>query len=232
MAKVERKYWNPEIETMPLDKLKRLQEERLQSTVARAYEKSAFYHRKFDAAGVKPGDIRTIEDVRKLPLIEDAEFRATPLTERLTTPFSEVKKICSSGGTTGIPSPLPRTAQDWEDIVEGNARTFWTAGIHPGDIVQVRQMYECIGLALARMGVSSLTICAGRGFMDNQIRLAQMMDATIIIDGPSLLLQYLRRAEELGIYIKDTKLRGAWVLGEGWSKGKREAAVKRTRLPI
>ena len=217
MAKAERKFWAPEIEAMPLDKLKRLQEERLQSVVARAYERSAFYRKKFDAAGVKPGDIKTVEDVKNLPLIEDAEFRATPIAERLTVPLSQVKKICSSGGTTGVPSPFPRTARDWEDIVDRNCRAFWSAGIRPGDIVQIRPMYECFGEVCTNIGVQSLTLCAGRGFTDNQIRLAQMMDATIIIDGPSLLLQYLRRAEELGIHIRDTKIRRAWGLGEGWA---------------
>lgn len=214
---MERKYWDPEIETMPLDKLRKLQYERLRATLAHAYDNSTFYHKRFEAAGLRPSDIKTIEDVRKLPLLDDAEFRGTPIPERLAVPLSEVKKVCSSGGTTGIPSPLPRTQEDWEDIIDRNSRAFWIAGIRSGDIVQIRPMYECFPIACTNTGAFNLTICAGRGNMDNQIRLAQMAGATIIIDGLALLLQYLRRAEELGIHVKDTKIRGAWGIGEGWS---------------
>jgi phenylacetate-CoA ligase len=226
----ERKYWDPEIETMSINKLKELQGERLRTTVVHAYEDSAFYRRRFDAAGVKPSDIKSIEDVSKLPLLEDKEFRETPIEERITVPFSEVTKIGSSGGTTGIPSPFPRTASDWKDIVDRNVRVMWGVGIRPSDIVQIRPMYECFGIACSNLGANNLTICAGRGNMDNQIRLAQMLGATIIIDGLALLLQYLNRAEELGIHIKDTKIRGAWGIGEGWSDAYTKKMEKKWEL--
>jgi len=213
----ERKYWDPEIETITINELKELQGERLRATVTHAYEDSAFYRQRFDAAGVKPSDIKSIEDISRLPLLEDKEFRETPIGERITVPFSEVTKICSSGGTTGMPSPFPRTASDWKDIIDRNTRVMWAAGIRPGDIVQLRLMFECFGIACSNIGATNLTICAGRGNMDSQIMLAQMKGATIIIDGLALLLQYLNRAEELGIHVKDTKLRGAWGMGEGWS---------------
>ncbi len=71
----EKKYWDPETETMPIDKLRKLQGARLQELVSYAYEKSKFYKRKYDEAGVKPSDIHTIEDLKKLPLIEDDEIR-------------------------------------------------------------------------------------------------------------------------------------------------------------
>jgi len=230
----ERKYWDPEIETMPLGALKKLQLKRLQEVLGRAYEKSVFYRRRFDAAGVKPGDINALDDITKLPLLKDSEFRAAPVAERITVPTSEVYKICSSGGTTGTPSPFPRTAKDWEEMVNKNCRAFWMAGIRPGDIVQIRPMYECFGVACTKMGASNLTICAGRGNMDNQIKLAKMMNATVVIDGLALLVQYLRRAEELGISIRDTKLRGAWGIGEGWADSftkKMEARWGLTFLP-
>ncbi len=217
MVGTERKYWHPEIETMPLDELKKLQGERLAATVTRAYEKSPFYRKRFDAAGVKPSDIRTVEDVAKLPLLDDGDFRAVPVRERVTVPFTEVRKICSSGGTTGVPSPFPRTQSDFDDIVDRNTRACWMAGIRPSDIVQIRPMYECFPLAVAGTGASNLTLCAGRGNMDSQIRLAQMLGATVVVDGLALALQYLRRAEEIGILVKDTKLRAAWGIGEGWS---------------
>jgi len=75
----EKKYWDSEAETMPIDRLKKLQGERLQELVAYACEKTKFYRRKYDEAGVRPSDIHTIDDLKKLPLIEDDEIRNAPL---------------------------------------------------------------------------------------------------------------------------------------------------------
>ena len=98
----EKKYWDEEMETMPLGKLRQLQEERLRMVVVRAYEKSAFYRRKFDEAGVKPADIRTLADIMKLPLILDAEYRAAPIPERLAIPLSEARVVCSSADRKSV----------------------------------------------------------------------------------------------------------------------------------
>ena len=78
----EKKYWESDIETMPLDKLRELQEERLREIVTWAYEKTKLYRRKFDQAGVKPSDIKTLDDLRKLPLTDDKEIRNTPMEEK------------------------------------------------------------------------------------------------------------------------------------------------------
>jgi len=95
----EKKYWDPEAETMPIDKLRRLQGERLQELVAYAYEKTKFYRRKFDEADVKPSDIQTIDDLKKLPLIEDDEIRNAPLEDKLSVPW-----IQDSDLRIGVPS--------------------------------------------------------------------------------------------------------------------------------
>ena len=92
----ERRYWDREAETMSRNKLRKLQETRLQELVAYAYEKTKFYRRKFAEAGVKPSDVNTIDDLKKLPLIEDSEIRNAPLDEKLSVPLSEVDQCCSS----------------------------------------------------------------------------------------------------------------------------------------
>lgn len=232
---IQKKYWDPEIETMSSDALRKLQLSRLQEVVSRAYEKSNLYRQRFDTAGVKPTDINRLDDIKKLPLLEDAEFRATPLQDRLTVPISQIPVICSSGGTTGIPSPLPRTQRDWENnCIARQARARWTAGFRPGDIAQERTNYECTGAANKLIGVQRLTLCAGRGFLDNQIRLAQLLGVTIIVDVPSFALRYLDRARELGIDIKQTKIRAIWPGSETWVesyKKRLEARYGVTFLP-
>ena len=87
-----KKYWDEELETMPHDKLERLETEKLQEMVAWAYERSALYKRKFDRAGVKPEDIKTREDIRKLPLTTYFEdFCQTTVADKLAVPEDEVK---------------------------------------------------------------------------------------------------------------------------------------------
>ena len=112
----ERKYWNPEIETMPLDKLRKLQEARLKERVAWAYERTKLYRRKFDEAGVKPRDIKTLEDITKLPLTDDViDIRGKPLSDKLAIPQEEIKMFHStSGTTTGIPEAIPFSEKDKE----------------------------------------------------------------------------------------------------------------------
>ena len=111
----ERKYWNEEIETMTLDKLEKLQEERLRTVVTRAYERTAFYRKKFNEAGVKPEDVRTIADLKKLPLVHSSEdFRKAPIVDRLAVPYEEVRYVESTSGTTGIPMAVLWSKRDWD----------------------------------------------------------------------------------------------------------------------
>jgi phenylacetate-CoA ligase len=211
MAK-EKKYWDEEMETMPLDKLHELREQRLQEAVTNVYEKSIFYRRKWDEAGVKPTDISKLEDIQKLPIIEDAEYRSSPILERITVPLSEVKAYCSSGGTTGIPDILPRTQEDWEECFARVCRVFWTLGIRPGDTIRMLTGFECHQRAYELLGASVMLLHAGRGVLDNQIRLDQMANVNILNHIASLVWQYFERARELGV--KHT-IRKVLAVGEG-----------------
>lgn len=137
MAK-EKKFWDEEFETLPLEKLKRLQLERLQGLVTRAYEKTSFYRKKFDEADVKPSDITALEDIRKLPITEDDDTRGKPIADRLGIPEEEIKVFSStSGTTTGIPEPLAFNKNDIDLFFDGEARGKWAIGVRPHDVVQI-----------------------------------------------------------------------------------------------
>ena len=134
----ERKFWDEEMETMPLDKLRKLQGERLQELVTIAYDKTALYRRKLDEAGVKPSDINTVEDISKLPFTEDEDIRGKPLSEKLTIADNEVKVFSStSGTTTGIPEPIVLTKKDFDAFLYGEARSKWAMGVRPDDVIQI-----------------------------------------------------------------------------------------------
>jgi phenylacetate-CoA ligase len=215
MAK-ERKYWDAEAETMPVEKLRRLQGERLQGLVAYAYEKTKFYKRKYDEAGVKPSDIHGIDDLKKLPLIEDEEIRNAPLENKLSVPWSEVKQCCSSSGTTGFPEPLAMTRNDFDTAcIDSAARLEWTIGVRPTDIVQHLMGLPCLSMVSRALGAATVGEQAGRGRLENQIVLGKMMHVTVLETMPSMAFQYFEKAKELGIDIRETDIRLIVGIGEG-----------------
>ena len=215
----ERKYWNPEAETMPLDKVRKLQGERLQEFVAWAYERTAFYRRKFDEAGIKPSDINTLDDLVKIPLTKDSEIRQAPMEDKIAIPWEEVYRFCSSSGTTGLPEIIPFKREDFEiGCVDSIARGKWAIGLRPGDVIYNLIGYPCMDRVSEAIGVTIVGSQVGRGNLDHQIKLADGMGVTVLEQIPSLALRYFDRARELGIDIRKSKVRLIIAYGEGWAE--------------
>lgn len=218
--KSDKKYWNEKIETMPANKMKKLQSKRLQSVVAHAYENSKLYKRKFQEAGIKPTDINSLDDIVKLPLTEDVEdIRNSAFEDKLSIPIDQVKMYHStSGTTTGIPEPIPYSANDVNAFFEGETRARWTAGARPSDVVQVLTGFDCCHRGYVNLGATCLLLSAGRGFIDKQISLTQTTGVTIIEHMPSLVIKYFERAKELGFDVKKSKLKYISGVGEAWAE--------------
>ena len=233
MAK-ERKYWNEELETMPPDKMRKLQEERLQNLVSWAYERTELYRRKFDEAGIKPQDINTLEDIQKLPLTDDVkDIRGVPMSVKLAIPENEIQMFHStSGTTTGIPEPVPYSKKDKEAFFEAETRGRWTMGARPGDVVQVLTGFDCCLQGYINTGATCLLLSAGRYDRDRQIILTKTAGVTIIEHMPSLLLKYFERAKELGIDIRDTKLRLVSGIGESWADSYKKKVELQYGIPF
>ncbi|MFH1625163.1 MAG: hypothetical protein ABID54_08400 [Pseudomonadota bacterium] len=218
MAK-ERKFWDEGLETMPLDRLRKFQEKRLQETIGRVYERTKFYRQKFDEAGVRPSDINTLDDLKKLPLIHSSEdFRKAPIPDRLAVPFEEVKYLESSSGTTGVPLAVLWSGKDWKNLMDAEARARWTIGTRPSDVVHVLTGFPCCQAGYQHLGAMVMALSAGRGVLDNQIRLGQMVDVSVLEYLPSLILKYFERATEMGYDIKNGSIRLISALGEGWAE--------------
>ena len=223
----ERPYWDQEAETMPYNELRKLQEQRLQELVAYAYERTKFYQNKFDEAGVKPSDIHTLDDLKKLPLIEDDDIRNAPLEDKLSVPLSEVHQCCSSSGTTGFPEPLALTRNDFDiACIDSVARLEWTMGVRPTDLVQHLMGLPCLNLVSKVMGARTMGEQAGRGRMDNQILLGKMMGITVLETMPSIALQYFERAKEIGTDIRKTAIRLVVGIGEGIAESVKKKAAE------
>ncbi len=143
----ERKFWNEKIGTMSRDEMKELQLERLKKQLVYNYQNSMFYKKKFEQAGMKPEDVRSLEDYRHIPLTTKDEQRKAqeesirgfghPYGNATITcaPIEKIVRVNSTSGTTGTPTLYTLTKHDVEVVNEMHARKFWMAGIRPGHVI-------------------------------------------------------------------------------------------------
>ena len=134
----DQKYYDPEIECMPRPELEALQLERLKDMVAYAYDNTVYYKRAFDEAGVKPGDIESLDDIAKFPFCDKKTERETQhvgsfFGEMCSVPEEEVIFMATSSGSTGVPTVSPFTQEDFDLWQDTEARLFWQAGMRPND---------------------------------------------------------------------------------------------------
>ena len=121
-------YWNEEYECMPREKLCVLQEKRLRETVSRVYENVPFYRNAFDKIGLKPDDIKSLDDLKKLPFTNKDDLRDNYPYGLFAVPLSEVIRLHASSGTTGKPTVVGYTRQDIRSWAEVMARSLSCCG--------------------------------------------------------------------------------------------------------
>ena len=220
MAK-RREYWGAEVETAPRDELRRIQQERLKELVERLYQRSAYYKRRFAEVGIKPDDIRTVEDIRKIPLTRYTHD--IPPEDLLTIPLSEAPFIMSSGGTTGTPKPLYLSRKDldmWGEIVGGRLSTMY--GIGRGDVMHMGFPWVVPMEGFLKAGARYLPMYHTTMFVDSQIRLMESMKVSSIFCGAAQFLGIYRRAKEMGVNLGKAGLRVAIFTGESWAENYRK----------
>jgi phenylacetate-CoA ligase len=222
------------IEKTSLKELKEIQNRRLRHLVKWGYERTGLYHRKFDEAGMKPKDIRNVEDLKKAPLTRYLEdFVKTPLSDKLAVPIEEVKEVSSTSGTlSGFTQPFMMTKKEAKAYYQNEARMRGICGVTASDVVQVLTGFECCRNGYYYLGSTVLMDHAGRRNMDHQIRLTQVMGVTVLEHLPSHVLLFFERAKQLGIDIKKTKLRMVVGVGEGWAEAYRKKVEKEYGIPF
>ena len=132
------KYWEPEIETLPRAELEALQLRSLRGELAHAYANSPYYRRSFDAAGLKPEDVKSLSDIKKFPFIDkktqrDAQGVGSFLGELAAVPEEEVVFVSTSSGSTGVPTMSQFTKKDFDEFQNVESRWFWQASMRPND---------------------------------------------------------------------------------------------------
>lgn len=218
--------YNPEMECMDRESMRKLQSERLQKIVKTCYENVPFYRKNMDRMGVKPEQIKSIDDIIKLPFTTKHDLRDEYPFGLQAVPMNKVSRIHASSGTTGKPVVATYTPHDVECWSEGVARVMAAGDIGPGDIVQVSYGYGLFtgGLGAhdgaAKLGAVQLPTSAGNS--EKQIMLMQDFGSTALACTPSYALHLAEVIEKSDhVHLKNLKLKSGFFGAEPWTEGMR-----------
>ncbi|MEM0203435.1 MAG: phenylacetate--CoA ligase [Archaeoglobaceae archaeon] len=227
-------FWNPSIERMPKKDLERIQEKKLRALVSNAYNYSPFYRKKFDELGIKPEDIKSLDDVQKLPFTKKSDLRENYPFGMFAVPLSQIVRFHASSGTTGKPTLVGYTENDIRVWAESLCRGLVSCGVTHEDIIQIAYGYGLFtgGLgfhyAAEMIGATALPISTGN--TARQIELMKDLGVTVIACTPSYMLYMAEFAEKMGTSIRDTKLRIGIFGAEPWSEETRRRIEEKTGI--
>ena len=198
--------FQPEIETMGREEMRALQLQRLQQTVRYVYERVPLYRERLDAMKVRPEDIRSLDDVRRLPFTTKEDFRNNYPYGMFAVPMKDIVRIHASSGTTGKPTVVGYTEQDVEMWATCVARLCAAGGATNEDIAQISFGYGlftgALGLhfGLAKLGAAVVPISSGN--TERQIQLMADFGSTVLVATPSYALYMAEVAERMGMMDK------------------------------
>ncbi len=227
--------FNPKYECMEREELRALQSERLIKTVKTCYEKSPFYRKKMDEVGVKPEDIKSIDDISKLPFTTKIDLRDEYPFGLQVVPQSEIVRIHASSGTTGKPVVATYTKNDLEVWSEGVARVMSAGGVTKDDIVQVSYGYGLftggLGAHDGALKIGATQLPTSSGNTKKQIMLMKDFGTTALCCTPSYAMHIAEAIENSDtLSLSDMKLRVGFFGAEPWSNGMRKTIEKRLNL--
>ncbi|MBE6799287.1 MAG: phenylacetate--CoA ligase [Ruminococcaceae bacterium] len=224
---MEKRYYQPEIETMPVEEIKKMQSEKLVKQVRHVYENMPYYRNLMDEKGVTPDDIKGIEDLHKLPFLTKADLRDAYPYGLLAKPLDECVRIQSTSGTTGKRVVAFYTQHDvdlWEDCC---ARALVAVGGSEKDVCQVAYGYGLFtggpGLNGGSHKVGCLTLPMSSGNTERQIQFMMDLEATILCCTPSYAAYIGESLKERGYKPTDNKLKAGIFGAEPWTEEMRRS---------
>lgn len=226
--------WNRDIECMSRDEMRKLQDRRLIDLVAKVYNHVPFYKRKMDELGVKPTDIKGIEDIPKLPFTYKQDLRDNYPFGLFAVPMKDIVRVHGSSGTTGKPTTVGYTRNDIENWKEVTARCFSMAGITSKDIVQVSYGYGLftggLGAHYGAENVGCSVIPMSGGNTRRQLQLMCDFGSTVLACTPSYALHMADAMKDFGYSIDDMKLRVGVFGAEPWTEAMRHELEKKLHI--
>jgi phenylacetate-CoA ligase len=226
--------WNPEIEAMPREELRALQDERLRAAVAYAYERVPFYQARFDAAGVRPADVRGLDDLPNLPFTTKADLRDNYPFGLFAVPQDQVVRIHASSGTRGKLTVVGYTRRDldvWGEVV---ARCLCLAGARPGDVIHNAYGYGLftggLGLHAGGEAIGATVVPMGGGNTPRQVMLIRDFGARVLCCTPSYALTIAEEFERQGVDTAELPLEVGIFGAEPWSDALRAEIERRLNI--
>ncbi len=211
---------------LPVEKLRAIQLQRLQAIVRRAYEHVPLYKQRMDAAGVKPDDVRSLDDIVKLPFTLKTDLRDTYPFGLFASPLREVVRLHASSGTTGKPIVVAYTREDIAVWANAMVRAFASYGLHEGDIIQNAYGYGLftggLGAHYGAEALGATVIPISGGNTERQIMVMKDFGVTVICCTPSYFLHLIEKAREMGEELRNLPLRVGVFGAEPWTEGMRQ----------
>jgi phenylacetate-CoA ligase len=203
-------YFNEKIETASLDELRSIQERRLKNIVRHVYENNRLCRKRFDDAGVHSGDIQSLDDLSKLPLMSKEDFRTSYPMGFSCVKQDQVAEMHMSSGSTGTPVVMPYTLADLDQWAECMARCLIMAGSRPGDPVQITPSFGLFnggfGFYHGARKAGLFIIPTGAGNTARQIRLAKDFKTRVITGVVSYGIRIMEVMEEEKSKLPDLKI--------------------------
>ena len=224
MAKSDTKYWNPILETAPLEKLQGLQVKKFKRIFEWAYNNSPFYKKLYQDAGMEPGDIKSYEDIKKVPKIDKGMLRDVqsrppfPYGDMLAVPLTEVTEFRQTSGTTGTPVYQADTWQDWEWWAESWAYILYSQGYRNTDRIFIPFGYNIFVAFWAGHYAAEKVGCevVPGGVLDTEARIMKMKELKCngFMATPTYVLGMADTARKIGIDPKSIGIQKITCAGE------------------
>lgn len=219
-------YFNEAMETMTRAEIEALQLKRLQATVNHCMQ-SPFYKKRFEEIGLKPEDIKTLADIRKIPFTTKQDLRDTYPFGIASTPLRNCVRLHSSSGTTGNPTVILHTQQDLDEWANQVARNLWMVGLRPDDVFQNSSGYGMftggLGFQYGAERLGMLTVPAAAGNSLRQIKFITDFGTTALHAVPSYVTRLYEVMKDNGVDPrKDTKLKVLAIGAEPHSEEQRK----------
>ena len=220
------KFFNPEMETLTRPEIKKLQLERLQKTVQHCMN-SPFYKKRFAENGLKPEDIKSLDDLKRIPFTTKQDLRDTYPFGIASVPLKDCIRLHSSSGTTGNPIVILHTKKDIDQWANAVARCLWMVGLRPEDVFQNSSGYGMftggLGFQYGAERVGMLTVPAAAGNTKRQLKFITDFGTTAVHAIPSYAARIYEVMQEMGIDPRrDTKLKTLIIGAEPHSEEQRK----------
>lgn len=228
------KYYQREVECASREEIKKIQDERLAQTVKHVYDNVPFYRAKMDEAGVKPEDIKSVDDLNRLPFSYKKDLRDTYPFGLFAVPMDDVVRLHASSGTTGKQIVVGYTQNDldmWADCI---ARAYTAAGCDHTDTVHIAYGYGLFtggfGIHQGATQLGATVVPVSSGNTERQITLLQDFQSTVLACTPSYAMHLAEQIENMGISRDQLKLKAGIFGAEPWTEAMRRTIEEKLGL--